>query len=107
MLSGWLGTPPPERGRSTRPSRMFSTWSNYELPKSATADFDWYELPKPATADFDWRSGGGRDPHPIPPLVKEREEIAARWEPNSVLVPRTPGREEYAVYSAGQGETSS
>src|SRR2546429_7647974 len=91
MLSGWLGTPPPERGRSTRPSRMFSTWSNYELPKSATADFD-------------WRSGGGRDPHPIAPLVKEREEIAARWEPNSVLVPRTPGGEEYDVGSAGSGE---
>src|SRR6266852_7087096 len=91
MLSGWLGTPPPERGRSTRPSRMFPTWSSYELPKSATADFD-------------WRSGGGRDPHPIPPLSKAREEIAARREPNSVLVPRTRGREEYAVYSAGQGE---
>src|SRR5258708_37911379 len=40
---GWLGTPPPERGRSTAQ-----------------------------------RSGGGQDPHPIPPLFQGRESFAAR-----------------------------
>src|SRR6266566_9448761 len=74
MLDGWLGTPPPERGRSTRPSWMFPTWPKIYLPKSATADFD-------------WRSGGGRDPHPIPPLFKGREEIAACSDPNAIVSP--------------------
>ena len=44
-MGSLLGTPPPERGRSTAQ-----------------------------------RSGGGRDPHPIPPLFKGREAIAARKE---------------------------
>src|SRR5260370_31154437 len=69
-LGGWLGTPPPERGRSTRPSRMFPTWPKLYPPKSARADFG-------------WRSGGGRDPHPIPPLLKGREEIAAPSAPHA------------------------
>src|SRR5207245_5741475 len=43
LLGHLLGTPPPERGRSTAQ-----------------------------------RSGGGRDPRPLPPLFKGRESIAAR-----------------------------
>src|SRR5207245_8108204 len=49
LLGHLLGTPPPERGRSTAQ-----------------------------------RSGGGRDPHPLPPLFKGRQEIAARSQPDTV-----------------------
>ncbi len=63
MLAGWLGTPPPERGRSTAQ-----------------------------------RSGGGRDPHPIPPLFKGREEIVARSEPNGIA-PLQAEREQTAARS--------
>ncbi len=49
-----------------------------------------FALPKSATADFGWRSGGGRDPHPIPPLFEGREEIAALSESNAVALPRGP-----------------
>src|SRR6266568_5740813 len=72
---------PPERGRSTRPRPghvgCFRLGPMFALPKSATADFG-------------WRSGGGRDPHPIPPLFKEREEIAALSESNAMALPRGP-----------------
>jgi nitrogen fixation protein FixH len=69
MAGSLLQTPPPARGRSTRPSRMFPTWPKIYLPKSATADFG-------------SRSAGGRDPRPIPSLFKGREETAARPEPH-------------------------
>src|SRR6266702_7868776 len=54
---------------------MFPTWPKLYPPKSAKADFG-------------WRSGGGREPHPIPPLFKGRESRAARSESNAMALAR-------------------
>src|SRR5713101_8484537 len=74
-LGGWLGTPPPERGRSTAQ-----------------------------------RSGGGRNPLPIPPLFKGREEAAARSESYAIPCVRRDGGGRRDAHSgagrAGRGTST-
>src|SRR5437870_8388794 len=65
---------------------MFPTWPKIYLPKSARADFG-------------WRSGGGRDPHPIPPLFKGREAFAAGSESNAMARSRLGGLLEMLQYA--------
>ena len=91
MASSWLRLPPPERGRLA-----LGLDPRVDRPGSS-----------PGQAP---REGGGRDPHPIPPLFKGREEIAARSEPNATT-PRSwpavaaviPARDEADVIAESLG----
>ncbi len=61
LFRGWLGTSP------------FRGWLGTSPPERGRS-----------TAQ---RSGGGRDPHPIPPLFKGREALAARSESYTIALP--------------------